>query len=148
MTEAELRRQEFIERAKVLDAQHKARFSDAYEKLFNEGQFLDEDGYPTEETLELIQCWHWSDCRGWFEFIKGIWWNADDAWDEIKGGNDYWLNEELDPETVRYHISTFGWSGNESIIGAMKKNFMWNTTWVQSRRGGHYIFELKEYKDE
>jgi hypothetical protein len=43
----------------------------------------------------------------------------------------------------RFDISTAGWSGNESLIRAMEKNsFMWATTWVQSRRGGHYIFEI------
>ena len=46
------------------------------------------------------------------------------------------------------YISTAGWSGNESIIYAMQNNksMLWNLTWVQSRRGGHHIFELKEYK--
>ena len=49
----------------------------------------------------------------------------------------------------RYYISTAGWSGNETIIRAMQKNIMmWQLNWVQSRRGGHYIFELKEFNDE
>jgi len=25
---------------------------------------------------------------------------------------------------------------------------MWYLNWVESRRGGHYIFELKEFNDE
>lgn len=40
--------------------------------------------------------------------------------------------------------STGGWSGNESIIGAMQKNRMvWNFLWEQSRRGGHYVFDKR-----
>ena len=42
-----------------------------------------------------------------------------------------------------FRISTGGWSGNESIIRAMERNgMMWHLNWVQSRRGGHYIFEI------
>jgi hypothetical protein len=45
--------------------------------------------------------------------------------------------------------ATPGWSGNESIIKSMKKNeMMWFLNWVQSKGGGHYIFELKEFDDE
>jgi len=48
-----------------------------------------------------------------------------------------------------YNISTGGWSGNESIIHEMQENsMMWHLNWVQSCRGGHYIFELREFKDE
>lgn len=105
---------------------------------------LDEDGYPTDEALDVIEHWPWDDPKGWFEFIHSIWhlrswgWNECDAIDDVTGKKAYC-----------YYISTAGWSGNESIISAMQKNeFMWHLNWVQSRRGGHYIFELREFDDE
>lgn len=105
---------------------------------------LDEDGYPTDHALDLIEAWPWSDPKGWFEFINSIWHLKSWGWAETEGGIDDWTDQKLTDTTKRFHISTAGWSGNESIIRAMEKNWMlWHLHWVQSRRGGHYIFELK-----
>lgn len=107
--------------------------------------FLDEDGYPTENALELIEKWHFFDAKGWFDFIEKLWHFGDWGWSE-KDEPHAWKENTL---VHRFHISTGGWSGNESIIRAMEKNgMMWHLNWVQSRRGGHYIFELKEFNDE
>lgn len=107
---------------------------------------LDEDGYPTEAALEVVRIWHWSDPKGWFEFIKSIWHLASWGWDEGEEPGGWWNSEK---KVYQYHISTAGWSGNESIIREMEKNdFMWHLNWVQSRRGGHYIFELHEFADD
>lgn len=104
---------------------------------------LDEDGYPTEDALELIERWHFNDAEGWFVYIRSIWWSADWGWKEKEEPHEYKENTMVH----RYHVSTGGWSGNESIIRAMQDNhMMWHLNWVQSRRGGHYIFELKEIK--
>ena len=131
----------------VLDeiAENKARV----QSLLNDGDFLDDDGYPTENALEIIEKWHWDDIPGWFKFIEGIWYMRSWGWNECEGGIDQWTNKQLCPKTIRYHISTAGWSGNESIIRAMQNNkMMWWLNWVQSRRGGHYIFELRKLNDE
>lgn len=102
---------------------------------------LDEDGYPTEDALDLITMWHWDDARGWFDFIKSIWAYRDWGWKEQEV-----IDEITNKKEWCYYISTAGWSGNESIIRAMEKNtWMWGLNWVQSRRGGHYIFQLKEF---
>jgi hypothetical protein len=110
-----------------------------------EQELRDEDGYPTEAALEIVSLWHWTEPEGWFQFIKSIWWAADWGWNEKDEPHEY-----KEGETVhRYYVSTGGWSGNESIIKAMEKNeMMWHWNWVQSRRGGHYIFELRELKDD
>jgi hypothetical protein len=109
------------------------------------GDYLDEDGYPTEEALELIEGWHFTDIEGWFKFINSLWHLKSWGWHEGTGKHDW----DKDKEVYLYNISTAGWSGNESIIGAMQKNWMcWAISWVQSRRGGHYIFELKKYEDD
>ena len=109
-------------------------------------ELLDEDGYPTDAALEIIQLWDIADAKGWFEFIKSIWYYASWGWSEGEVPHEY----KEDKMAYQYHISTAGWSGNESIIRAMQQNeWMWHMNWVQSRRGGHYIFELYGYdKDE
>lgn len=112
-----------------------------------DGDDLDEDGYPTELACDRIKYWHWSDIRGWFKYIEGLWHLHSFGWSEDAHAKHEWK----DGETVhRYNISTAGWSGNETLISAMEENWMlWGITWVQSRRGGHYIFEIAhEYESE
>ncbi len=103
---------------------------------------LDEDGYPTEETLQAIEKWR-GDFKGFFYTLKPVWkyheplawcgWHEDVVKDDIE-----------DRQVLRFSLSTGGWSGNESLISAMRKNYvLWSLTWVQVRRGGHYIFEVK-----
>lgn len=112
--------------------------------LLDDSDFVDEDGYPTDRALEAIEKWHWDDIPGWFKFIEGLWAYHDFGWNEKDEPHDW----DKDKIVHRYYISTAGWSGNESIIRAMQKNeMMWHLNWVQSRRGGHYIFELKEIKE-
>jgi hypothetical protein len=116
------------------------------QKLLDKGDFLDDDGYPTEDALEIISIWHWNDPKGWFKFIEEIWYMPSWGWreyDEPHPRND--MEQYKDRIVHKYNISTAGWSGNESIIYAMQENrMMWCLNWEQSRRGGHYIFELRE----
>lgn len=118
--------------------------------LLDDGDFLDEDGYPTEQALEIVEKWHWDDAKGWFKFIEGLWAYHDFGWKEKDEPHEWKDHKQYKDKIVhRYYISTAGWSGNESIIHAMQRNdWMWHLNWVQSRRGGHYIFELKEFNDE
>lgn len=104
-------------------------------------ELLDEDGYPTDEALDWIRKYQgYQKLDDWFAFIKNIWWNADWGWHEEDTKDDI-----FEKPVKQYQISTGGWSGNESIIAAMQENWiMWSITWVQSRRGGHYIFEVKK----
>lgn len=128
-----------------LNAKMEKDIEDSKSAIFNliqHNELLDEDGYPTDAALDIIQLWHWSDAKGWFRFIESIWHLKSWGWSE---GTQ---PDELYPEewVYLYNISTAGWSGNEAIIGAMQKNRMlWHLNWVQSRRGGHYIFELKDF---
>lgn len=90
---------------------------------------LDADGYPTDETLKRITEWPYSDFVGLMKFVREAWAYADAGyWDQTDTG---------------YSISTAGWSGNEDIIGALRANKMfWLCCWEESRRGGHYKFDL------
>jgi len=95
--------------------------------------------YPTDDELELISNWTIKDIPGWFAYVQSLWaltdWKIEDA-----------VNDISERTVTRYTITTGGWSGNEDLIGAMQRNWlMWNITWVQSRRGGHYIFEDPRY---
>jgi hypothetical protein len=93
---------------------------------------MDEDGYPTEEELETVRKWKYSDFHGLMEYVKSLWnWNG------------YGFERKGDI----YEVSTYGWSGNEDLIWAMKQNQMfWILHWEQSRRGGHYIFSKRFYQ--
>lgn len=126
----------------------KAAWDELKSRLMGEDH-LDDDGYPTDAALELIEEWHWTDCKGLIEFIKGLWHLASWGWTEVNAN-------ELDKDDDDYDekggkllfISTAGWSGNESIIRAFQTNSMaWGLCWIQSRRGGHYIFTPHEFKD-
>lgn len=95
---------------------------------------FDADGYPTAGMLSKIATWpggkhpDWSD---FFAYIKA-------AWAYAEAG--YWKEKD-----GVYELSTAGWSGNESIIDAMEKNFVfWPLMWHSSTRGGHYIFRSHE----
>jgi hypothetical protein len=112
--------------------------------LLDESDFIDEDGYPTEQALEVVEKWHWDDISGWFKFINSIWHLSDWCWKEEDELHEWSANLKHYKDRIvhRHYVSTGGWSGNESIIGAMQRNdMMWHLNWVQSRRGGHYIFE-------
>jgi hypothetical protein len=101
---------------------------------------LDEYGYPTSEALEIIELWPYDDETGWFTFIKPLWHLSDWGWRENEGVHEIFTDKKL----YRYYLSTAGWSGNEEIIRAMIANKMlWSFTWVSSRRGGHYQFEVE-----
>ena len=113
-------------------------------KLINHDLLLDDDGYPTQYALDLIWFWHFSDPRGWFDFIQSIWYMRDWGWKEAEAIDEIFEDKNI----TAIYVSTAGWSGNESIIKAMQKSDMlWHLTWAQSRRGGHYIFEIKDRDD-
>ena len=113
------------------------------QEILADDDLLDDDGYPTDGALEVIELWHWDDVAGWFKFIENIWHLRSWGWSEGEEDHDW----NKDEKVYRFNISTAGWSGNESIIHAMQRNhMMWCITWVQSRRGGHYIFELEQPK--
>jgi hypothetical protein len=100
--------------------------------------------YPEDEDLKRVaehKCEWLNDGKHpvfspWFALIKSMWWMPDWGWHEFDGFDDG------DPVRV-LNISTGGWSGNESLIGAMRQNFIgWSMTFYSIRRGGHYEFRF------
>jgi len=100
---------------------------------------FDADGYPTDETLDTIKAWPLADgLRELLAFVKAAWKYTDWGWGENDTVND------MDRPVRRYSISTGGWSGNETLLDALRDNaIFWSLCWVQSRRGGHYLFEVE-----
>ena len=101
---------------------------------------FDADGYPTDATLRVIAKWPiatYDDCEALLNYVRLAWRYPTyfrvqpRRFREYKGGR----------LLRRWLISTGGWSGNESLIGAMEKNIMLHALcWHSSQRGGHYEY--------
>ncbi len=105
---------------------------------------LTDGDYPTDETLARIEraeprealelaqrAWHWD---GW-------------ATRELlaKELAMVRLHREDEPMPDYYRFATGGWSGNESIISALNKNFLVvGMCWQLSGSGGLHIYELSQ----
>lgn len=91
---------------------------------------MDIDGYPEKSELRKIAQWGWNDISVLMDYVEERWKYADIGY--FRKGRKY------------YYLSTTGWSGNESIIEALRKNTMfWMMYWQSSKRGGHYVFKVK-----
>lgn len=89
------------------------------------------EGYPDDQEIETIAQWN----GGWHELMNYV----RDRWEFCNWG---WVQENLD-SIVMYRLSTGGWSGNESLIAAMRDNWMfWSLCWRSSNRGGAHTFEI------
>lgn len=134
-------REQFIEYINEEAAKREQLRRDHFTALITkDDELLDDDGYPTEHALEIVKSWLWDDPIGWFEFIGRLWHLRDWGWSEEEARHEFFPDKKV----RLYNISTAGWSGNESLIRAMESNIiLWSSTWVQSRRGGHYIFEVE-----
>ena len=97
---------------------------------------MDEHGYPEQKELAQIKRFkflRWSDVLDLLEHIRALW-NYGDAGGFILTGKN----------TLKLELHTYGWSGNEDIIGALMGNALfWALFWQSSRRGGHYKFEIR-----
>ena len=87
---------------------------------------FDRDGYPTDRTLKAIEEWDSKKHDSLIEFVNEAWYYPD--YITMEGGE--------------IRLCTGGWSGNESLIYAMKQNRMfWLLHWYSSTRGGLHIFD-------
>jgi len=96
---------------------------------------MDKDGYPEDHELEKIKNWNTliDGYDSLMEYVRKRWKYSDCGYFSIDNG--------------KYDISTGGWSGNEDIIIALQQNYMfWMFCWEESKRGGHYKFELPTKK--
>lgn len=91
---------------------------------------LDDDRYPTEESLVNIKNWPTEHMELLFEQLLDFFPCDGMGRADFAGGI--------------YEFATGGWSGCEDIIDALRRNkhLIWMMTWVMSRRGGLHQFEL------
>jgi len=98
---------------------------------------MDSEGYPEDTELELIEKWEWMDTFGLIEYVKQRWAYAD--W----GIKEKWAKNSHKDYVLLLELHTAGWSGNESIISALEKNWMFMSVchkkWLT---GGHFYFEI------
>lgn len=101
-----------------------------------EPEWKDKDGYPTEEALKKVETW---------ECI-----NHESATELLKFVHSLWEYPEYFQkfDEHRYSLITGGWSGNESLIGALNSNrIFWALCWYRSERGGQHDFVLPGAKE-
>ena len=88
------------------------------------------DGYPTNADLERIVSWPMEDAAGALEFVRSMW---------------HWpMLAKRDGQDLKvFEFVTGGWSGNESLIGALEENVLLRgLCWWSSERGGKHVWRL------
>lgn len=86
--------------------------------------------YPTEKELKTIEKWSLDDWEGLLAFIEPLW---------IHYGRFTRKPRSLE-------MATGGWSGNESIMEALRKNMFFMIAWESSHRGGLFKFNLSSLR--
>ena len=99
-----------------------------YKEMIKEFE-LDNDGYPTDNTLITIEEWTHKD--GFNNLLENITPLLEGYGKCVRDSNN-WV------------VVTGGWSGNESIINSLLKNRMfWMLCWRLSKVGGYYGFRVR-----
>lgn len=93
------------------------------------------EGYPSDELLEAIPYWTGTPR----ELVEHV------LTDVFRGYGGVKVTDEIDfadRPVKKLRLVTGGWSGNESMISALKESFFWTAWWESSQRGGAYTFEI------
>ena len=95
--------------------------------------------YPTAKELRTLRAWNLSQgsIMEFLDYIRAIWWAPD--WGYTLSGK----------RVLRLALHTGGWSGNEEIIEALQRNYLfWPLCWRKETVGGHYWFRIdtKEFR--
>lgn len=101
---------------------------------------FDATGYPTEATLRIIRRWDIrtkADCEALLEFV-GQAWSDYGAFRRMPRRR---RRDDVGAPKRRWILVTGGWSGNESLIGALEANRLFMVlVWWSSARGGLHEF--------
>lgn len=108
---------------------------------------FDDDGYPTDESLDALRRALRFDNTSWREvFYSALQCNH---W-----GEDYYGPRRVDVRgttTPVFAYHTGGWSGNEDIIYTLRTanhGLCWSALWQRSDSGGHFYFEAIDIPPE
>lgn len=96
-------------------------------------EFLDEDGYPTDDALARLRTWDATPAQ-LVEFL-----------DDLIGYGHLATSETHDSfgrACVEVTFVTGGWSGAESLLGVLEDTFFWFAYWQSSQRGGLVRFRV------
>jgi hypothetical protein len=102
---------------------------------------FDQDGYPTDVALRVIA--EEPDVTTALDLVKGLWRYPDCASTTLTTHEDALVNHSNGEGNRKFlRLATLGWSGNEELIDAMRRNtLLWMTSWRLSASGGLHIFE-------
>jgi len=95
---------------------------------------IDKDNYPDEASLKQIAKWDilTNGIQGLLDLVEE---------------NTNWSDRQIyqhGKRVIYYEYHTGGWSGNEDVIEALQKNYLfWAMYWMKTTRGGHYYFKIK-----
>lgn len=98
---------------------------------------LDKDNYPDEASLKEIEKWDIlkQGVRGLLALVEENTWMPD------------WSFSIAGKRVLRFEYHTGGWSGNEDVINALRRNSLFfQMFWEKSTRGGHYYFKIRPIK--
>jgi hypothetical protein len=101
---------------------------------------FDDDGYPTDEALEVIRSFYGTP-RQLVAYIKRLWRYAEALSVEKCTDDDRFPRDH--PE-VEISFATVGWSGNENIISSLDDTMFSFMHWYLSKRGGLYVYRVSE----
>jgi hypothetical protein len=97
---------------------------------------MDNEGYPEDTELELIEKWDWNDTFGLIDYVKERW-TYNDA---VK---EKWVKNDYGNLVMKLELHTVGWSGNESLVNALNRNLMFNLLHHKKwEAGGHWYYEI------
>jgi len=103
---------------------------------------FDADGYPTDETLEIIKKWPMKSglhANALLDFVAAAWhWPDFGVSHELKPAEAEVVHAEPGDRYLR--LATGGWSGNESLIAALDHSMGAFGTWRLSSAGGLHIY--------
>lgn len=109
---------------------------------------FDKDGYPTEETLKAVE--EMPDVAEVLDLVRSAWHWPDWVRDGLTPAEEGVLRVTTGDSARRFiRFSTGGWSGNENLIHALRRNrLVWLEAWRLSGNGGLHIFEYPRRRDE
>ncbi|WP_422759143.1 hypothetical protein [Paenarthrobacter sp. C1] len=97
-------------------------------------ELIDEDGYPTDEALDHLRTFHGT-AEELVAYVRSLMHNGRSMLEDFT--NDYGRPEK------RLTLITGGWSGCESVVGALHETMFHLMFWESSFRGGKHTFTLR-----